>query len=74
MPPPVIAACFSMEREKWTRTKADSMPARTAVPAKLSHRPVSPRGHKSATRMTGKTRAVETEMRDADAGFSTASI
>ena len=56
------------------RMPADNTAARTDVPAKLSQIPVSPRGQSAAISITGKTRAVDTEIRDAGSGFSMASI
>ena len=53
---------------------ADSAATRTDVPAKLSQIPVSPRDQSAAISITGKTSAVDTEIRDAGRGFSMASI
>ena len=48
------------------------MPASTAVPAKFSQMPVSPRGHSTPMSTTGNTSAVDTEMAEAATGFSMA--
>ena len=48
------------------------MPASTAVTAKLSHRPVKPKGHSITISRTGNTRAVDTEIIEAATGFSMA--
>ena len=50
------------------------MAARRAVPAKFSHMPVSPRGHRSIISITGNTNAVDTDMTAAGRGFPIASI
>ena len=56
------------------RITADITAARADVPAKFSQIPVSPKGHSAMVNITGKIRAVDTEIRDAGRGFSMASI
>lgn len=48
--------------------------ARTDVPAKFSQIPVNPIGHRTPIRRRGKTKAVDTEIREAGKGFSIASM
>ena len=65
-------------RESRARKRRRIAPDRAAtsseVPAKFSHNPVSPRGHRAATNTTGHTKAVDKEMAVAGTGFSMASI
>lgn len=52
----------------------DMIPASTAVLAKFIQIPVSPKGHRTTIRITGKIRAVDTEISVASFAFSTATI
>ena len=52
----------------------DISPAKIDVAAKLSQIPVRPRGHIIPIKITGKINAVDTDIKDAGRGFSTASI
>ena len=54
-------------------TPTDSSAASREVPAKLSHRPVKPKGHNKPMSKTGNTRAVHTEIREAWNGLAMAS-
>ena len=54
------------------RMMAERMAANTEVPAKFSQIPVSPSGHSAQISSTGKTRAVETEIKEEGRGFSIA--
>ena len=56
------------------RMTADITAARAEVTAKFSQIPVSPKGHSAMINITGKIRAVDTEIRVAGRGFSMASI
>ena len=72
-----IPSCFSfpfLSSGTLQRITAARTAASADVPAKFSHRPVSPRGHRRITKSTGNTSAVDTEISDAGTGFSTASI
>ena len=56
------------------RMTADMTAARREVPAKFSQIPVRPRGRDTTSSITGKTSAVDTEIRDAGSVYSMASI
>ncbi len=58
----------------FSKMTADKTAASTDVPAKFSQMPVSPSGQKTRIKITGKTRAVDTDMREAGSGFSMASM
>ena len=64
---------FKSRPKRINTTKANN-PVRADVPGKLSHRPVSSRGPRITTRITGKIRALDTESRDAGRGLPIASM